>query len=73
MLTAAKEFKRLADENGAELILYQTWAYNYETYHTRYYQQQRIIEAYDRVAQELGVRVNIVGEVFLILQWIIRY
>lgn len=63
-LSAAKEFKRLADENGAELILYQTWAYNYETYHTRYYQQQRIIEAYDRVAQELGVRVNIVGEVF---------
>lgn len=61
-LSAARDFKALADDNGAQLILYQTWAYSGISNPGE--MQGFINNAYYRVSQELKVRVNPVGEVF---------
>ncbi len=64
--TAVVELSEAIKDNRAQLILYQTWAYNIEMWNwmTKAQMQEKLIEAYDSVAQKVGARVNRAGEAF---------
>ena len=60
------EISKMIEENKANLILYQTWAYDVEMWNwmTKKEMQAKLVEAYGLVAEEAGATVNRVGEAF---------
>lgn len=63
---AVIELGEMIKENKAQLVLYQTWAYNLSIWNgmTKAEMQLKLIESYSKVAQKVGANVNRVGEAF---------
>ena len=67
--SAALEFSEKIKENGAKLILYQTWAYNIGWYDmTKYEMYEAIKEAYFNVANMTDATISPVGDAFVMFE-----
>ncbi len=67
--SAALEFSEKIKENGAKLILYQTWAYNIGWYDmTKYEMYEAIKEAYSNVANMTDAIISPVGDAFVMFE-----
>jgi len=64
--SAVLEFNKLIEENGAQLVLYQTWAYNLDYYLglTKKEFTDRLVESYDKVGKMTNAIICRVGEAF---------
>ena len=62
VVALAKKIK----ENKAQIILYQTWAYDKDIWNgiTKAEMTNRLVEGYDKVAEKVGATVNRAGEAF---------
>lgn len=59
------KYNSLIHTNGAKLVLYQTWAYNYANIDERTEMQEAISKGYFDVSTELNSMLSKVGDVFL--------
>ena len=64
--TAIKDYVKLVEDRDVQIILYQTWAYNVESWNglTKYEMTQKIVDAYDKVAEMVNAKVTRSGEAF---------
>lgn len=58
------------EENKAKIILYQTWAYDKDIWNgvTKAEMTNKLVDAYDKVAEKVGASVNRAGEAFALYE-----
>ena len=64
------QFGEKAKERGAEVIVYESWAYDRESYKnlTRYQMTERLREAYEEAANLIGAKITRSGEAFRLFE-----
>ena len=69
-LAAMVMYGEKAKEKGAEVIVYESWAYDRESYKnlTRYQMTERLREAYEEAANLIGAKITRSGEAFRLFE-----
>lgn len=69
-LDAMVKFGTKAKERGAEVIVYESWAYDKEVYKnlTRYQMTERLRESYEEAARLIGGKITRSGEAFRLFE-----
>ena len=69
-LAAAKKFGEIAKAKGAQVIMYESWAYDRETYNglTRYQMTERLKQGYEEAANLIGAKITRSGEAFKLFE-----
>lgn len=69
-LAAAQKFGEIAKAKGAQVIMYESWAYDRETYNglTRYQMTERLKQGYEEAANLIGAKITRSGEAFKLFE-----